>query len=121
MPKPNINPNRPIASQAVMNIEKGEEIAGVWVTPNIPGTGCYKLIAKKKKDGACEWAHFVQRDTGLKERVFRGTVENEAALKDVLEIMDANLLKTFGRHIQLKPADTDMYTLDGQKASGTVQ
>ena len=120
MPKLKIDPNRPIASQAVMNVEKGEEVVGAWATPTIPGIGYYKLLAKKKKDGTCEWAHFIQRDNGLKDSVYRGTVENEARLKDVLQALNTALLKTFGRHIQLKPAASDMYTLDGKKASGTA-
>ena len=40
--------------KAVMNVEKGEEIIGTWITPQIPQIGFYMLLAKKKKDGACE-------------------------------------------------------------------
>ena len=72
-----IDPNHPLAAQAMMNVEKGETIVGGWVTPHIPGAGIYKILAKKRPDGACEWAHFTQRDNGLKENVTRGTVENE--------------------------------------------
>ena len=35
--------------KAVMNIEKGEEIIGAWITPKIPEIGFYKLLAKQKK------------------------------------------------------------------------
>ena len=49
---------------AVMNVERGESIAGVWVAPEIPGIGIYKLVAKRKADGNCEWAHYVQRADG---------------------------------------------------------
>ena len=34
---------------AVMNIEKGEEIAIAVVSGHIPGTGRYKFLAKKKR------------------------------------------------------------------------
>ena len=49
MPRPKIDPKRPLAAQAVMNVDKGEEIAGMWVTKNVPQIGIYKLLAKKKK------------------------------------------------------------------------
>jgi len=119
MPKPKIDPKRPLAAQAVMNVEKGEEIAGMWVTPHVPEIGIYKLLAKKKKDGTCEWAHFVQRDNGLKDNVYREIMENEGRLKDVLEALNNALRKTYGPLIQLKAADADVYTLDGKKASDT--
>jgi len=41
-----------------MNIDEGEEIAGMWVTPHIPQIGIYKLLAKKKKDGTVRF--FIQ-------------------------------------------------------------
>ncbi len=34
---------------AVMNVEKGEEIAIAVVSGSIPGTGRYKFLAKKKE------------------------------------------------------------------------
>lgn len=121
MPKPpKIDSKRPLAAQAVMNVDKGEEIAGAWVTPHVPQIGIYKLLAKKKKDGTCEWAHFVQRDNGLKEKVYRGTVENEGRLKDVLTALNNALRTAYGPNIQLQAADADVYTLDGKKDSGIV-
>ena len=62
---------------AVMKIEKGEEIAASMVSGHISGTGRYKLLAKKKKNGRYEWAHFMERDTGVKEGVYRGEVKDE--------------------------------------------
>jgi hypothetical protein len=62
--------------EAVMNLEGGEELLGGRATPHIPQVGIYKLLAKKRADGTMEWAHFVQRDNGLKEKVLRGTVKN---------------------------------------------
>ncbi len=120
MPKLKIDPRRPLAAQAVMNVDKGEEIAGAWVTPHVPQIGIYKLLAKKKADGTCEWAHFVQRDNGLKEKVYRGTVENEGRLKDVLTALNNALRTAYGPNIQLQTADADVYTLDGKKDSGVV-
>lgn len=109
-----------LASLAIMNIEKGEEILGGWVTPHIPEIGIYKLLAKKKADETVEWAHFVQRDDGRKEKLYRGTVENADRISDVIQAINNALHKAYGPEISLHPADADMYTLDGQKASKTI-
>jgi hypothetical protein len=100
---------------AVMNVEEGEKILGAWVTPTIPEIGVYKLLAKRKQDGTCEWAHFVQRADGRKEKVYRGTVESESRLKEVVTAIDAALGKTFGPNVQLQLAHADFYSLDGKK------
>jgi len=118
---PHIDPTRPLAAQAVMNVEKGEEIAGAWITPHVPQIGIYKLLAKKKKDGTCEWAHFVQRDDGRKEKVYRGTVENEERLKDVVKAINNALHTAYGPLVNLGPADSDVYTIGGKKMPKTVQ
>jgi hypothetical protein len=107
---------KPAPPQAVMNLDKGEELAGMWVTPHIPGTGMYKIIAKKRRDGVIEWAHFVQRDDGLREHVMRGEAHSQAQLDDVVEIGSRNLRKFFGPVICFIPAEAEMYTLDGKKA-----
>ena len=106
---------------AIMELDDGEEIAGMWVTPTIPGTGFYKLFAKKKTDGTYEWAHFVQRADGRKKRVMRGTAENKEQLEQVVEIANRNLRKFFGPAFGLRPADADMYSLDGKKLTPYVQ
>jgi len=106
---------------AIMNVNEGEEIAGAWITPHIPTIGIYKLLAKKKKDGTCEWAHFVQRDDGRKEKVYRGTVENEGRLADVVAAINSALHTAYGPLVNLGPADSDMYTLDGKKTPETIQ
>ena len=36
--RPKIDPNRPLAAQAVMNVGKSKEIAGAWITPHVPQT-----------------------------------------------------------------------------------
>ena len=104
---------------AVMMIEKGEEFFGGWATPHIPQVGIYKLLAKKKADGAIEWAHFVQRDNGLKEKVMRGTVKNSDEYALVNDAVNNNLQRIFG--ITMQPAEYDVRTLDGEKASDTKQ
>ncbi len=104
---------------AVMNIEEGEEIFAGRTTPNIPQVGTYKLLAKKKADGTIEWAHFVQRDNGLKERVIRGTVRTPDEFNIVIDAVDNNLRRIFG--ITTQPAGFDVRTLDGMKASSTKQ
>ncbi len=107
----------PISQLAVMNVDKGEEIVGGWATAHIPGTGIYKLIAKKRKDGVIEWAHFIQRDNGLKEVVFRGQADSRAQLDEIIQIANKNLGRLFG--VSLQAVDYNMYTLDGKKASNT--
>lgn len=110
---------KPTLSQmAVLNVDEGEEIVGGWATPHIPQVGIYKLLAKKRKDGIIEWAHFIQRDNGAKERVMRGEVENRARLNDVIQIANKNLRLLFG--VQLQQAEYDIYTLDGKKASDKI-
>jgi len=49
--------NPKLKTQAVMNVAEGETIAGMWVAPRIPEIGVYKLAAKQRKDGICEWVH----------------------------------------------------------------
>lgn len=100
---------------AVMSVERGETIVGAWVTPAIPEVGVYKLLAKRKADGTCEWAHFVQRADGRKEKVYRGEVESESRVKDVLAAINAALTRTFGEKRQMRSADADIYSLDGKK------
>lgn len=117
--KINLSPKRPVTPQAVMNLEMGEEIAGTWATPAVPHIGVYKLLAKQKPDGTCEWAHFVQRANGLKEKVYRGTVENPARLADVVIALNRALNTTFGPAICLQPVDYELYALDGKPMSGT--
>ena len=107
-----------LSQMAVMNVEKGEEIVGGWATPHIPQVGSYKLLAKKRKDGVIEWAHFIQRDNGLKDRVMRGEAKNRAQLDDVIEIASRNLHKLFG--VKLIAVDFDLYMLDGKKAPPAI-
>lgn len=106
------------SQMAVMNVEKGEEIVGGWATPHIPQVGVYKLLAKKRKDGVIEWAHFVQRDNGLKEKVYRGEVESRERLDDVLGVINRNLQKIF--RVSMQTADYDVSTLDGKKAPPAI-
>lgn len=104
---------------AILNVNKGEEIVGGWATLHIPEVGIYKLLAKKRKDGVIEWAHFIQRDDGSKDRVMRGEVENIERLDEVIAIANRNLSRLFG--VQLQAVDYDMYTLDGKKAPNLKQ
>jgi len=108
-----------LSQMAVMNIDKGEEIVGGWATAHIAQVGIYKLLAKKRRDGVIEWAHFIQRDNGMKEVVLRGEVENREKLNAVIRLANKNLSKLFG--VSLQATDYDMYTLDGKKASDTKQ
>jgi len=105
---------------AVMNIEKGEEIISALISGHINGTGRYKFFAKKRKDNKYEWAHFVERDNGLKEKVYRGEVNNETELKLVLDIMNKNLVKIFGSNAEMKQGIPEFRTLLGNKFDDTV-
>jgi hypothetical protein len=98
---------------AVMSIEAGEEFFGGWATPRIPQVGIYKLLAKKKADGTMEWAHFVQRDNGLKESVLRGTVKTLEEFAVVSDAVNSNLRRIFG--VALQAAEYDARTLEGKK------
>jgi len=105
---------------AVMNIDKGEEIISAFVSGHINGTGRYKFIAKKRKDNKYEWAHFVERDNGLKEKVYRGEINSETELKLVLDIMNKNLVKIFGSNSEMKQGIPEFKSLTGNKFDDTV-
>ena len=105
---------------AVMSVERGETIAGIWIAPEVPEIGIYKLIAKETANGSCEWAHFVQRADGRREKVYRGMVENSHQLEDVLTAINAALERTFGATVQLRPADGDFFTIDSRKLDSSV-
>jgi hypothetical protein len=100
--------------QAVMNIGEGESIAGAWITPHIPDIGCYKLLAKKKKEGRVEWVHFVQRLNGEKDTFYHGEVANEQELDAVVESINRALQRVFGIACVLKPGSPEMYSLTGE-------
>jgi len=98
--------------KAVMNIEKGEEIIGAWITPKIPEIGFYKLLAKQKKDGSCEWVHFIQRINGEKDSFFRGEVKSKEEIEKVVAGINAALSKTFGIECKLKLGNPGVYSLN---------
>jgi hypothetical protein len=102
---------------AVMTIEDGEEFLAGRATAVIPQVGIYKLLAKKKVDGTIEWAHFVERDNGLKEKVMRGTVKSLDEFAIVADVITNNLRKVFG--VAMQDAPCEVRTLDGTKVSET--
>ena len=104
-------PGAPVAP--IMEIEKGEAIAGVWLSDTVPEIGFYKLLAKRKRDGTCEWVHFVQRADGRKEKFYQGRVESESQLQEVVEAINRALNTAYGRRINLHPADADILPGDG--------
>ena len=107
-----------LSQMAVMNIEEGEEILAGRATAHIPQGGIYKLLVKKKADGTIEWAHFVERDNGLKEKVMRGKVNSLDEFEIVIETVNNNLRSIFG--VTMQPAGFEVRTLDGKKVSDTV-
>ena len=104
-----------LKQMAVMNLEKGEQILCGWTSAHIPQVGGYNLRARKRRDSAIEWAHFVQRDSGLKENVYHCEMESPEKLDEVREIMNGQLKPFFG--ITINAADYDMYTPGGKDTS----
>ena len=102
-------------SIAIINVNEGEEIASTLMSSHIAGTGYYKFLAKKRKDGKYEWAHFVQRDSGKKEGIYKGEAENEEQLKLIVDIMNRNLVRIFGSLAEMKTGNPSFYNLGGQK------
>ena len=107
-----------LKSQAVMSVDKGETIEGMWATPQIPEIGVYKLAAKKRVDGVYEWVHFQHRPDGTRKVLFRGEVESKVRLADVLEASNKHLQNIFG--VSLSPADISVKTPDGRSADNKV-
>jgi len=105
---------------AVIDIKEGEEIISGRVGGNIPGTGRYKFLAKKNLDGKYEWAHFVEREDGAKENVYRGVVENRERLNLVVEIMNRNLINIFGKGAEMKEGMPKYRSLLGSEFDDTV-
>ncbi len=104
--------------QAVMHIEKGEEVAGMGATPQIPHVGVYKLIAKKRADGKIEWVHFQHRPDGTRKVLFRGELESRAHVTDVLDGTNKTLTRVHG--VVMQVADFDMQPLADRKTGGKV-
>jgi len=111
--------DRDLRSQAVMNVDKGEEIAGLWATPQIPDIGIYKLTAKKRLDGKFEWVHFQHRLDGTRKVLARGEVETKMRLGDVLDATNTALKRIYGVIMQV--TDFNASTVDGKKFDGPVQ
>lgn len=103
---------------AVLNIEEGEEILDGRATADIPQVGIYKLLAKKKVDDTIEWAHFVERDNGEKEKIIRGTVNSIDEFDILIDTVNKNLSRVFG--VTMQPAEYEVRTLDGKKTSDTM-
>jgi hypothetical protein len=100
---------------AIMNLCRGEEIAAMMMSEQIPGTGHYKLLAKKRVDGKFEWAHFIQRSNGYKEKMYKGEVGSEDELKMVINVMNKTLVRIFGPVAEMKPGKPSFYSLDGKE------
>lgn len=103
--------------QALLTVNKDEEIAGMWATPAIPGIGLYKLLAKRRADGTYEWVHIVQRADNSKDTVFRGTVENQERLAVVMDAINSALRTAYGPLIQLHPGEPEISFVDGMISS----
>ncbi len=99
--------------QAVMEIKKGEQIIGAWITPQIPGVGFYKLLAKRRADGICEWVHFIQRIDGTKDKFYSGEAVSEKQIEEVVAICNNNLTKIYGKECRLRLGNPNVYSLDG--------
>jgi hypothetical protein len=99
--------------QALMAVERGEEIAGTWTTPVVPGIGFYRLMAKRRVDGVCEWVHFVQRADGSKDKVYHGTVESKQRPADVVSAINNSLRAAYWPVVQLRSVEAEIAFVDG--------
>ncbi len=95
----------------LLSVDKDEEIIYALVSSYISGTGYYKLLAKQKANKTFEWVHFKERVSGNKEGVIRGDVATREELDMVLEIMNRNLINTFGQQAEMKQGDFKVSTL----------
>jgi hypothetical protein len=102
--------------QALMSVDKGEEIVGTWTTPVVPEIGFYKLLAKQTVDGRCEWVHCVQRANGDKDKVYRGRVDGKEQLADVVAAINSALRSAYGPLVQLHQAEAELSFVDGVPA-----
>jgi len=106
--------------QPILTVDKGEQVAGMWITPFVPGVGYFKLLAKKKENGKCEWVHFIQRVDGTKDSFHRGEVETENDLEKVTETINKVLAQIFGENIKLENGEPEIYSLDGEKLGNST-
>jgi hypothetical protein len=102
-----------------MNVEKGEEIAGLWATPLIPDIGIYKLAVKKRLDGKFEWVHFQHRKDDTRKVLLRGEVDSKDRLAAVLEVTNSTLSRIYG--VVMQVTDLSASTPDGRKFNGPMQ
>ncbi len=106
-------------SNPMMKVEKGEEIAMMCISQAIPNHGYYKFLAKKKINDTFEWIHFNERFDKRKENVYQGHVESPEKLLMVLDIMNRNLVKTFGPNAEMKNGKADIATVHGKMDGAT--
>jgi hypothetical protein len=95
----------------ILSVDKDEEIIYALVSSYISGTGYYKLLAKQKVDKTFEWVHFKERVSGEKISVYRGDTATREDLDKVLEIMNRNLVNTFGHSAEMKQGELKVSTL----------
>ena len=105
---------------AMMTIDKDEEIAGMWVSPDIPGIGLYKLLAKRNVKGTYEWVHFLQKPDGFKKHLFNGIVDTKEELQNVVAAANKTLSLVFGSNVQLAVGNPTFYSTDGSKHNDTI-
>ncbi len=104
----------------ILNIEKNEEIIYALVSSYISGTGYYKLLAKQKVDKTFEWVHFKEKVGGEKQSVYRGNTATKEELDTVLEIMNRNLVNTFGHHAEMKQGEFKVSTLPNTSSDKNI-
>lgn len=107
-----------LITQAVMNVNEGGKIAGMWASPPIPEIGIYKLAAKQRKDGICEWVHFQHRLDGTRKVLFRGEVETKASIDVVLDAANETLQRVYG--VTMSIADCDISRLNARTSDDIV-
>ena len=104
----------------VLKVDKDEEIIHMLISSYLPGSGFYKFLSKQKADKTFSWAHFIERVNGNKEKVYTGDTETIEQLQTVIEIMNRNLIQTFGSAAEMKPGKAEVKTTMGLKDDGTI-
>jgi hypothetical protein len=109
------DPNKPAGTlRAVMEIDKGEEIAGAWCTAAHPTIGTFKLLLKKTREGRLEWAHFLQAPDGGIGMVLRGELRNPEELSQLKAVIHRSIQNVTGLELRLQDSVYLAYTVDGQ-------
>ena len=103
---------------AVMSVERGETIAGIWVAPPVTDIGTYKLVAKQNQMEVASGRTSCNGRRASRQGVsrHRGMCGTSGGRP---QRHQRRIARTFGPSVQLQPADADFFTL-GWKEAGQL-